>query len=180
MLRRKLGLTIYDSSKINFFITLTLDPSIMTLPVQQQYETSWNVVQNMLEFADMVITIPEFTQDCNLHYHIVASFTNDQIQVFNESLNKAVIKNKNITQLDEYIKYKLRNRRNDYGLNIIGENMDVEALSHPSQDFISYLYKDVDRTIKIGGYGVLKYTIRANKVEDLKLEPLVNYKKLKK
>lgn len=176
MLRRKIGLTIYDSSLTTFLITVTLHPNMYNVPVQEQYKQTWNILQNVLGFFQQVITIPEFTDKCNLHYHILASLTKDQID------------NMDYTTYDctqtfaDFIYRRIQNKIKVLGDGILGwgtkDFLDVSAVDQPSQDLISYLYKDVDRTIKIGGYGTLKYTIRSNNEEDLKLEKLVNYKKI--
>jgi len=197
MLRRKIFEVIRDGeSKFkSFFITLTINPKLNTLPVQEQYNKTWNVVQNLLNFFHMVITIPEFTsKECNLHYHIVATMTNAQYEEYRPKIHRQLIVD-HPEWCEEYegeeekffnnyfvdaLKAKIRGKIATYFGDVLGHtnehSVDVEAINDPSHNFVSYLYKDVDRTIKIGGYGVLKYTIRSNDVDELKLEKLVNYK----
>lgn len=174
MLRRKIGLTIFDSSLVNFMVTFTINPNLNTLPVTEQYNVSWNILQNILSFFHIVITIPEFTENTNLHYHCLCSLTQQQVIDYNIDDNKE-------STFADFIYNKIKNKTKVLGDGVLGwadkNFLDVTAVDHPSQDLISYFYKDVDRTIKIGGYGILKYTIRANLIEDLKLEKLVNYKK---
>lgn len=174
MLRRKIGLTIYDSSLTNFLVTLTINSNLNTLPVTEQYNTTFNILHNVLNFFHIAVTIPEFTENTNLHYHCLCSLTQQQVIDYNIDDNKE-------TNFTDFIYNKIKNKIKVLGDGILGWTdknfLDVQAVDHPSQDLISYLYKDVDRTIKIGGYGTLKYSIRANLVDDLKLEKLVNYKK---
>jgi hypothetical protein len=60
----------------NFFITITLSPDLLKLPIKSQLKHSYRSIQSCFKNSSAVI---EFTKQFNVHYHIITDIGYDDM-----------------------------------------------------------------------------------------------------
>lgn len=187
LFRRKLSVTAFNDGYDKFFITITIDDNIFrTYSVNEQFEMTIQQIHKILSFFDQYYIVSEIQPNTsNLHYHIMGVM--NKHGGYLTTYKKQYIDAPDESDLYYFINRRIRDRIETHGkFTVAGQLVtaihsktpftDVKTLS-PTQDFISYLHKDLDNLYGMTKYEKVRFIIKAP-VDELKgLNKLINFKK---
>jgi len=147
------------------FLTITLEPTMLRLQCREQYKKTFGKLAKLLQnYCDKYLIVIELTKDCNVHYHLLMTFHNNE---------------EGITQMLFLNDYK---RIQELGFK------KLEKVSN-LQNVFNYLIKEIPKTYKVINpkgkveYKVWEYFVRGVTVstpsilntEKLDISPIETY-----
>jgi len=192
LFRRKLATSIFNEGYDKFFITITLDNDVFrTFNVNEQFEQTISKIHNILSFFDQYYIVTEIQPNTNnLHYHITGLLNKfgGYITKYKQKFTDAPLD----ANLFYFVNRMIRSRIDTHGMyklekTIYGNETvraihsrepftDVKVLN-PTQDYISYLHKDIDHLYQMTKYDKVRFIIKAPVEELKKLHTLIDFKK---
>lgn len=191
LFRRKLSVTMFDDKYDKFFITLTLDnDAVKTFDCNSQYNISIKKVMQIIDFFDAYFIITEIQPNTsNVHYHIMGCLL--KAYGYLSKYKSKFIDAPEHSDLYYFVSRKIRDKIENFGIykdNILDIDTriihskspftDIKVLT-PSQDFVSYLHKDLDYLYQMTSYKNVRFIMSFASVDDVKnLQSLIHFKKV--